>query len=155
MLPTPVRAGDIVGFHFPTSSAQHPHPGIVLKTAQGDAERARHCAQRGIADIPGAQICLLLMVSHSPPGKGEYGEIVPIHHRDGTLLDATGDLYVCYRHYDLGLVPGYERSIASIGGPYLGRLKPEALLYYKSQLTAVQDFLRGRSFLPPKRVFVA
>lgn len=108
-----------------------------------------------MADIPGTQICVLLMVSHTPPPKGEYGELIPNHRKTGTTLDTARDLYVCYRHFDAAFIPGQERLIVSRGGPYLGRMEPDALLHYRAQLRDIQAFLKGHSFRLPEGVFVA
>lgn len=151
-LPTPVQAGDIFGFHFPKCTAPHPHPGIVLQTYTG-VRRANILKQRGHADRPELQVCLVLMASHTAPVKGEYGEIIPMHHKEGTKLDGANDVYVCYQIFDLAFVPGQQKSIYSINGPYLGRLKPDALAHYKAQFFAVQDYLKGKSFARPHGVF--
>lgn len=152
-LPTPVQAGDIFGFHFPSATAPHAHPGIVLQTYVGD-QRAVILKNRGHADKPELQVCLVLMVSHSPPLKGQYGEIIPLHHKNGTALDPLSDIYACYQVFDLAFVPGQEKNIHSVDGPYLGRFSTEALAHYKSQFLAVQTYLKGKSYAPPHGVFV-
>ncbi|WP_417525921.1 hypothetical protein [Marinovum sp.] len=151
-LPTPVQAGDVVGFRFPTCEATHPHPGIVLQSYEG-AQRASVLKSRGVKDRAGLQVCLVLMVSHSPPPKGQFGELIRSDHKAGTSLDGVKDIYVCYEIFDLAFVPGQERTIQSVNGPYLGRLNEEALIYYASQFREVQAYLKGKSFKPPKGVY--
>ena len=62
-----VNAGDIFGYKFPTSSdPSKAHPGLVLEVLS-HAKRAAALKARGMADMPGADLCLLLMISHSYP----------------------------------------------------------------------------------------
>lgn len=150
-LPTPVEAGDLFGFHFPTCNAPHPHPGIVIQTYQGE-QRAAVLQKRGVTDEPDLQVCLMLMVSHSKPRTGEYGELIRAEHRIGTFLDTSNEIFACYEIFDLAFVPGDEKNILSAKGPYLGRLSAAALGHYKSQFRAVQAYKKGRSFLPPSGV---
>ena len=152
-LPNPVRADDVVGCHFPTSKATHPHPGLVLNVITDPAQRAGLLARSGRQDIQGATFCLILMMSHSAPTKGEYAELVPHHLKVGTLLDTARDIYVCYKHFDIVLIPGDQLTIASAKGPYLGRVDTNATKYYARQLSAVAAYTNGKSFAPPKGVF--
>lgn len=152
-LPNPVRAGDVIGCHFPSASAAHPHPGLVLDVITNPAHRAALLARNGKQDIAGATCCLMLMISHSPPAKGEYAELMPQHVKTGTLLDAVRDIFVCYKHFDIVLVPGDQMVIASARGPYLGRVDPGTTKYYARQLSAVTAYANGKSYAPPEGVF--
>ena len=151
-LPRPLVVGDLVGYEFPTANAAWAHAGLVIKVADAAAERAALLARQGLADVKGTQVCILLMISHSYPPKGEMGELIRSPHRQGTKLDKDQDLYVCYNHFDVVVLPGNERRIVSVDGPYLGRMNRAWALYYGRQLTLAQQYRNGRSFNRPARV---
>lgn len=69
--------------------------------------------------------------------------------RAGTQLDQVAKIFACYRHFDTMFVPGQERVIGSVRGPYLGRMEREHYLYFRSQLAAVQRYEKGRSMQRP------
>ncbi len=89
------------------------------------------------------------MISHSAPSHGEYGEAISNVHMLNTRLDRNAELYMCYQHFDVAFLPGSERRIASVDGPYLGRMDESAWRYYKKQLKAVQEYRKGISFQRP------
>ncbi len=130
----------------------HPHPGLVINVYEGET-RARILASRGAEDWPRAQLCLLLMISHSAPARGEHAELIPSIHRTGTQLDLIKDLFVCYRHFDVAFVPGQERTIGSVQGPYLGRMSNAATQHYRNQFTEIQAFKKRRSYKLPSGLF--
>jgi hypothetical protein len=153
-LPDPIEVGDIVGFRFPTCASPYAHPGIVLKLYAG-AERVDAIARRGLKDEPGAHLCLMLMVSHSPPPPEECGDLISLEHRRGTGLDTGADLYTCYNHFDLAFIPGDDRHIVSVKGPYLGRLSAETSEHYIRRFAEVQRYLKRRSFERPAGLYRA
>lgn len=153
-LPTPIQIGDVFGYHFPTSRAKHPHPGLVLNIYDDPAQRAGLIVRRKLKDHPQSQLCMVLMISHSYPSAGEIGELIDPEHCKGTVLDAAKSIYACYKHFDVAFAPGQEKVIASANGPYLGRVSHEVLAHYRSQFTRVQAYLKGRSFKPPSGIFI-
>lgn len=86
--------------------------------------------------------------------KGEFGELISMPYREGTALDATKDIYACYRHFDLVFLPGQASKIVSVDGEYLGKMSDEGRRHYRSQFMAIQAFEKGRSFKRPDGVFV-
>jgi hypothetical protein len=154
-LPTPIQIGDIFGHHFPTSHATHPHPGLVLNIYDDPVQRAGLIAGRNLKDHPQAQLCVVLMISHTYPSANEIGELIDPDHCTGTQLDAEKSIYACYKHFDVAFAPGQEKVIASANGPYLGRVSHEVLTHYRSQFTSVQAYLKGRSFKPPSGIIIS
>lgn len=153
-LPDLVSLGDIVGVRFPTSPAKHPHPGIVMQIIEPGPARATVLAKRNVADEPEKALCLMLMISHSPPPKGETAQYLDRTHRQGTRLDPVGDLYVCFRHFDLAFLPGAQERIVSVDGPYLGRLEEKFRLLYWKQFMELQAYERQKSFRRPQGVIL-
>lgn len=149
-----VQAGDIFGYHFPTSPAPFPHPGLVIKVLDGP-DRARILAARKKLDLPAFDLCYVLMISHRYPRRGEYGEHVPMEFRAGTKLDHSQDIYACYRHFDFAFLPASASTIKSVNDPYMGRMSSAGVAHFRSQLISVQDFSAGRSFQRPQGVFNA
>ena len=109
-LPKPIESGDVIGVHFPTSIARHPHPGLVIRVVTSE-ERDRLAAHRGLQPQADDVLCLMLMVSHSEPPRGEPAEYIPADYRRGTRLDHDQDLFVSYRHFDAALIPQLHRDV--------------------------------------------
>lgn len=126
-----------------------------MKVYNDPVERRRALARRKMADKPDRQLCLLVMISHSYPFPGETGELIPVHHRRETKIDPIEDQYLCYSHYDITHLPGNEANIATVEGPYLGRMQAAVLEHYRRQMLAVQEFQRGESLLKPRNVIFA
>lgn len=113
-------------------------------------ERTQLAAQRGLQPQADDVLCLMLMISHSEPPRGEPAERIPADHRLGTRLDPDQDLFVSYRHFDAALIPQQSLVIGTVSGPYLGRMGEDAWRHYQSQFRAVQSFKKGTSFQMPK-----
>jgi hypothetical protein len=136
-VPRPLERGYLVGLRFPTSDAPHPHPGLIIEVF-GAAERDRLAAARGLVPEPDHVLCLMLMISHSAPPRGEPGDFIQVAHRAGTRLDPGDDLFMCYRHFDVALLPRRSPIIGSVGQAYLGRMPEQAWTHYRAQFHAVQ-----------------
>ena len=148
-VPRPIESGDVIGVHFPTSIARHPHPGLVIRVFTSE-ERDRLAAHRGLQPQADDVLCLMLMISHSEPPRGEPAEYIPVDYRLRTRLDHDQDLFVSYRHFDAALIPQQSLVIGTVSEPYLGRMGKDAWSHYRSQFHAVQSFKKGTSFQMPK-----
>lgn len=111
--------------------------------------RAQVIQARALVADASDVLCLMLMISHAPPARGTAAEFIPVAHRAGTRLDPTRDIFMCYEHFDVALIPQRSLPIASVQGAYLGRMAAEAWRHYKGQFQAVQAFKKGRSFQMP------
>ncbi|MCT4685213.1 MAG: hypothetical protein N4A39_15935 [Roseicyclus sp.] len=147
-LPSPIDTGDIVGLHFPSSLAEHPHPGLVVQVYD-QKQRAQVIQARALAAGEGDVLCLMLMISHAPPARGTAAEFIPVAHRAGTRLDPARDIFMCYEHFDAALIPQRSLPIGSVQGAYLGRMPEQVWQHYRNQFLLVQNFKRGRSFHMP------
>lgn len=154
-LPSRIVAGDVFGYVFPTCSAKHPHPGMVLQTFEdpNEVSALKKRYQCSDEDIETNFFCLIVMLSHSEPAKGEYAELMQPDHKTNTLIDPRRDVFVCYRHHDFILLPIKSVRIGSIEGPYLGRMVPEFAVHFRRQFKDVQAFVRGKSALPPSGMY--
>jgi hypothetical protein len=148
-VPQSVQPGDLIGIHLPTSIAAHPHPGLIIQI-YNSVDRDKLVASRGLHANGDDLLCLMLMISHSQPPRGEPAEYIPIEHRVGTHLDPNEDLFISYRHFDAALIPQRSLIIGSIRKSYLGQMRDDAWRHYKSQFTAVQSVIKGRSSLMPR-----
>lgn len=154
-LPSKIVAGDVFGYVFPTCSAKYPHPGMVLQTFEDPKEisvlKQKH--QLSDKDVETNFFCLIVMLSHSQPAQGEYAELMQSIHKTNTLIDPRRDVFVCYQHYDVILMPIKSVRIGSVNGPYLGRMIPKFAVHYRRQLKAVQAYLGGKSALLPSGMY--
>jgi hypothetical protein len=154
-LPSRIVAGDVFGYVFPNCSANHPHPGIVLQTFEKTEEISQIKERYKVSDedADAGWFCLIVMLSHSQPAKGEYAELMIPSHKTNTRIDEKLDVFVCYQHFDLTLLPNRSARIGSIGGPYLGRVVPEHTSHFRRQLKGVQAYTGGRSANPPQGMY--
>jgi hypothetical protein len=144
-LPSPVVVGDVVGFFFDKTC--WPHLGLVLSDYVGQ-NRAKVLISMGEADWPGAQLVLALMLSHTSPPAGQYGQLIPAEHKVGTTLDAQENVYACYNRYQVFFLPGNQKMIKGAGGEYAGRVLPEIADYYRRQLLLTQQFVKVGGLRP-------
>lgn len=132
--------GDVVGLFF--SKTQWPHLGLVLSEYVGDS-RARLLAGLGEVDWPGAQLVMALMLSHTPPPQGQFGELIRDEHKIGTTIDQRGHVYACYNNYQIFFLPGHEKIVRGAGGEYAGRMPSEVADYYRRQLLLTQQYIKN------------
>jgi hypothetical protein len=149
-----LEEGNVFGLMFPTSSANYPHPGILLKIYDTE-NRDERLKSRGIKAKSNLDLCLFLMISHSYPPRGEYAEIIDDIHKENTNLDRKSCLYMCYNHFEAALMPASQRIIGSVNSPYLGKLDDTVLAYYKLQFTSIQSYKKNRSFAKPSGMFLS
>lgn len=142
-----VRLGDLFGLEFPNCRAGWPHPAVIIKVFDG-RERASFIKNRGLTDEPAKALCLALMISHSPPPSGEYARQLSCVEVDGTLLDGSRSIHVCFNHYRLVFLPGQEeRRIMSVETSYLGCLDEALARELLNNLLHIQRVVRGED--PP------
>ena len=138
-----VRVGDLFGLHFPDCRAVWPHPAVIIKIFD-EPHRTAVIKNKGLTDEPGKALCLAVMLSHSPPPKGEYARQLTLADIDGTLLDASKSIYVCFKHYRAIFLPGQEeRRIISVEASYLGCLDEPLARDLMSNLLHTQRVARG------------
>lgn len=148
---TQVGVGALFGLHFPSSRATWPHPSVITKIFD-EPQRSSVIKNRGLKDEPIKALCLALMISHSPPGKGEFARQLSRADIAGTILDQSKSIYVCFRHYQAVLMPGPEREIMSVESSYLGKLDEKLAASLMSNLVQVQQYQRGDSHALDRKI---
>lgn len=109
--PSRILAGDVFGYVFPNCAATYPHPGIVLQTFEQPEQIAAIKKQYEVSDTEHGVFCLIVMLSHSQPAKGEFAELMSLSHKTNTLIDQKLDVFVCYKHFDLTHLPSRSARI--------------------------------------------
>lgn len=145
------KIGDIFGLDFPSCPAPYPHCGLLVKIFEGE-DRSFVVSKKGFIDVPNAHLCMFIMISHGTPPRGEYAEQIKVHQLEGSLLDTTRSLYICYDHSEVGFIPGAQRRIASVNGSYLLSVDEAVAKYFLSQFVAVKRHKAQGGSVPPRGV---
>ncbi|WP_370270426.1 hypothetical protein [Nioella sp.] len=142
---THLRVGDVFGLHFPNCRAVWPHPAVIARIFD-EPDRSHMIASKGLVEEPLKALCLAIMISHSPPPKGEFGRQLSNADIDGTLIDSARSTYVCFSQFRLVFLPGppEEKRIMSVQNSYLGQLDAGLTAELLSNLLHIQRYIRGQ-----------
>jgi hypothetical protein len=127
----PVPQGSVYGFNFPFGgTAQHPHPGIVIKSAIG--------MRNGIEKVG----VIALAITHSEQDitwKDPKAVLIPDDEKIAMGLDGAQQ-WVCFFEQIVAFFPDDTKTIRSAKSPYLGRASEK---FTRLILEAWNDFRKS------------